>query len=85
MSDAPPYRIETRADKWRFVCPVHEHTDWYAWDGVFSCRTCKANRDVGEDTETVYPYLIDRKTGEEVTREDLIIKQRSTNQAATGD
>lgn len=84
MPDDPPYRITSRVDKWRFVCP-EGHADWYAWDGVFSCKTCKAARDAGEDRATTYAKLRDTKTGEYVTREDLVIEDRSTRQVAPGD
>lgn len=66
--------IETAVDKWRFTCPEGHH-DWRVWNSVFCCETCKQRRDSGDDEFTsVYSKLIDQKTGEEVTRDELNFK-----------
>lgn len=52
----------TKREKWAWVCPTpHEHRDWRVVDGVFECRAC------GE----TYQRLRDKRTGEEVHREDI--------------
>lgn len=62
--------ISSEREKWRLECP-DGHKNIRVWDGVFSCTTCKRNRDGGEDTATVYETIRDTKTGRMVTREDI--------------
>lgn len=76
----PRFVIESKAQKWRFTCP-EGHRDWRIWDGVFSCRTCKGHLDAGEDSASVYDHLIDQKTGQTVTREELAIHDPNSNEA----
>jgi len=84
MSDEPPYHVSSQVKKWRFVCPEEEHKDWYAWDGVFSCRTCKRLRDQGESIpNTVYSELLDTKTGDRVDRADLLIEKDTARQTSS--
>ncbi|WP_158855607.1 hypothetical protein [Halorhabdus sp. CUG00001] len=77
----PEFVIEDKVDKWRFTCP-EGHNDWRVWDGVFSCRTCKRNLDAGADAQSVHDHLIDQKTGEKVTRDDLQIKDPNSREVA---
>lgn len=81
-----PIVVDTEAKKYRFTCP-HGHVRWYAWNGCFSCKTCKENRDSGEDVETVYLELVDKKTGGTVTRSDLRLPLANTREGvpARGD
>jgi hypothetical protein len=66
--------IESEVQKWRLECPEGHH-NWRVWDGVFSCRTCHEQLQHGGDVETsLYERLVDTRTGDPVTREDLDLR-----------
>lgn len=83
--------IDSKPKKWRFECPRGDepgegHDNWYLWDGVFCCETCKSHRNSGEDVQSVYECLRDKKTGELVPRERLEITADARDSAtAAGD
>lgn len=58
----PRINTDNPTERWRWACPhPQRHTDWRVTDGCFECRSCK---------ET-YQELVDRKTGERVSREEI--------------
>lgn len=74
--DPDTITIDSKVKKWRFECPRGEeagdgHNDWYLWDGVFCCETCRRHRNAGEEIDSVYEHLRDKKTGELVSRERI--------------
>ena len=72
-----PIRITSIAEKWRLECPNGEigegHTNWFPIDGVFRCEGCVEQRRTDPTVDPQYTHLRDKKTGELVAREDIVL------------
>jgi len=58
--------IESRADRWRFVCPVG-HRSWEPTNHHFWCQQC-ASRD---GVDPVFHHLRDRRSGDLLERHEV--------------
>lgn len=75
------YRISSIVEKWRFECLYADctgdsHTNWFPINGHFRCRTCAEFRNADPGVEAEYDKLRDKRTGELVQREDIILETR---------
>lgn len=66
MSGKEAVRIESRSDRWRFVCP-RGHRDWEPTNHHFWCAAC-ARRD---DVDGVFYELHDRRDDRLLEREQV--------------
>ena len=66
MSEKTTVRIESRRDRWRFVCP-RGHRTWEPTNHHFWCQSCAR----AEGVDGVFHELRDRKTGCQHDREEV--------------
>lgn len=61
--------LENETDRWRWVCP-RGHRSWEPTNGHFWCATCARNWD---DIDPEFDELRDKRTGETVPREEIVL------------
>jgi len=64
-------QLADRTDRWRFVCP-RGHRSWEPTNHHFWCQKCARN--YSDDVDPEFHELHDRKTGETVPRDRLILR-----------
>lgn len=82
--------IGSQAEKWRLRCLADErydleegHSNWFPIDGFFRCRTCAEQARTNPEVDPEYEALKDTRTGEYLTRPDVVFASNCP-QGATG-
>ncbi|AXR78499.1 hypothetical protein [Natrarchaeobaculum sulfurireducens] len=74
-------RLADRTDRWRFVCPVG-HRSWEPTNNHFWCQKCASN--YSDDVDPEFSVLLDKKTGERIERDDLVLRPGGSLDARNG-
>ncbi|WP_245838505.1 hypothetical protein [Natronoarchaeum philippinense] len=60
------------ADRWKWVCP-QGHRTWEPTNYHFWCAECAKNWSHNEDLDPEFDELRNKKTGETVTRDEIVL------------
>lgn len=63
---------EDKTDRWQWVCP-QGHRTWEPTNFHFWCAGCARAWDHNEDLDPEFQELRNKKTGETVTREEIVL------------